>query len=266
MDERYCASTKLHQSEFTDSIPGGLNGMRTEWQDALDECNDLIKRLESVDPLVIDYFLGQNPHLGDIGKLLISWVLLECEAVFLQYRVNNNRREILQRPTSPSESHSVPVPSLSYLQETYKDNWYRFLIHKLVTGCQDADSLLNNKVTFVTFNYDVSLEYQLFLGLSALDQFSTNDLVKSFFSDDRFIHIYGKVREKAIAAPPTFDLNLLDGASIPRTNISSQDPHVIYPQINSLFDTIYEASKSIRTIAPYEKKIESSGRACSSRN
>jgi hypothetical protein len=54
----------------------------TEWKCAIDECTDLINRLTAVDPLVIDYFLGQNPHLGDIGKFSIAWVLLECEAVF----------------------------------------------------------------------------------------------------------------------------------------------------------------------------------------
>jgi hypothetical protein len=51
---------------------GGLNGMKNDWKLALQECDDLVSRLTTVDPIVIDYFLGQNPHLSDIGKLMNS--------------------------------------------------------------------------------------------------------------------------------------------------------------------------------------------------
>src|SRR5260370_30374240 len=63
-----------------DPLPNGTTGMADEWDRAIKECTDLIGRLTAVDPLVIDYFLGQNPHLEDIGKLCVAWVLLECEA------------------------------------------------------------------------------------------------------------------------------------------------------------------------------------------
>lgn len=131
------------------SQSGGLTQFRKEWDCCLQECNDIINRLLAVDPLVIDYFLGHNPHLGDIGKFLIAWVLLECEAVYREDRLNDNRRGNFLK-----QGGEVP---------NYKnDNWYRFIIHKLVSGCEDADSLFKNQVTFVTFNYDVSLELELF--------------------------------------------------------------------------------------------------------
>ena len=95
---------------------GGLSGMKNDWRRALQECDDLIDRLTTVDPIVIDYFLGQNPHLSDIGKLMIAWVILECEAIYRKYKINVNRRE------NPDYTKSA-------------DNWYRFLVHKLVTGC-----------------------------------------------------------------------------------------------------------------------------------
>jgi hypothetical protein len=87
-----------------DPVPAdGLTGMKAEWQTAIDECSDLVSRLTTVDPLVIDYFLGQNPRLGDIGKFFIAWVLLECEAVFLKYGINNNRRELLLRTSDRTD-------------------------------------------------------------------------------------------------------------------------------------------------------------------
>src|SRR5271169_763449 len=68
---------------FADRELDGL--MKKEWSNAVEECEDLIDRLTTVDPVVIDYFLGQNKHLGDIGRFCIAWVLLECEAVFRKH-------------------------------------------------------------------------------------------------------------------------------------------------------------------------------------
>jgi len=43
------------------------------------ECDLLINTLNQVNPLVIDYFLHDHPSLQNIGKLFISYVLLEAE-------------------------------------------------------------------------------------------------------------------------------------------------------------------------------------------
>jgi hypothetical protein len=216
--------------------------------------------------LVIDYFLGQNPHLGEIGKFCITWVLLECEAVFLKYGINNNRRELLLRTSDRADREKAS--SVQHLSH-YDDNWYRFLIHKLVTGCPDAQSLLNNKVTFVTFNYDVSLEFQLFQGLSAIAQFAQGNTVRQFFDGSRFIHIYGKMREDATAPPPPFDLDLLGGMTLGAPKAQPGPPQ-LWNAANTLFDTVYEASKGIRTIAPHEKTVgpavESARRAIADAN
>ncbi len=217
-----------------DPLPNGTTGMKAEWSQAVQECEDLIDRLTAVDPLVIDYFLGQNQHWGEIGRFLIAWVLLECEAIFRLNGTNINRR-----------GHMTP----------YFDNWCRFLIHKLVTGCRDGESLLSNKVTFTTFNYDVSLESQLFKGLSKLAQFSTGDILTRFFGDNRFLHIYGKIREDALADPPAANFDLFGGISGPRPQPGPGPPEV-WTATKTLFDAIYEASKTIRIIAPHEKTID----------
>jgi hypothetical protein len=214
-----------------DPLPDGVTGMKKEWADALRECEDLIERLAAVDPLVIDYFLRHNPHLSDIGRFCVAWVLLEREADCARFGFNVNRRE-QQRP------HPA-------------DNWCRFVIHKLATGCWNGRSLLNNKVTFVTFNYDVSLEYQLYKGLSKLAQFSTpDDLLALFFAGTRFLHIYGKIRDNPLGQPSRFDTSLYDGSR------AQPGPPGLWRDMKALFDTAYAASKSIRTIAPYEKALD----------
>jgi hypothetical protein len=209
--------------------PDGTSGLRTEWSNAIRECEDLSDRLISVDPLVIDYFLGHNPHLNDIGKFMIAWVLLEREFVF--HQMNLNRFQGGQ------------------MTPYFGGNWYRFLIHKLVTGCLDGESLLNNKVTFVTFNYDVSLESQLFKGLSKLAQFSTGDVLSRFFDPNRFLHIYGKIRDDPIADPSAADFASFGNRPQP-------EPPQLWTGTKVLFDTIYEASKTIRTVAPHDKTLD----------
>jgi hypothetical protein len=54
---------------------------------------------------------------------------------------------------------------------------------------------LRNNVSFVTFNYDTSLEYELYRSLRAISQFSEGNVIDKFFEGDRFIHVYGKIRQ-----------------------------------------------------------------------
>lgn len=99
--------------------------------------------------------MGQNPHLQRIGKFLIAWVILECEARYAAEKRNPN---------------SV----------TGADNWCRFIIHKLTNGCRKSADLHKNEVRFITFNYDTSLERALYGGLSSIDLFKKED-IEAFF-------------------------------------------------------------------------------------
>jgi hypothetical protein len=194
---------------------------------------------------VIDYFLGQNPTLQDVGKLLVAWVLLEAEARSRLGLGNHNRREMLEH--SPDMGERQRAARID--PTVYQDNWYRFVIHKLVTGCIDGESLLANKVTFVTFNYDVSLEYRLYKGLTAISQFGDDEaIMKRFFSDGRFLHIYGRLREIPYNDPPPIDPDFVPGQPT-----SSDRGPLHWAKCKELFDRCYEVSKQIRTIAPFEK-------------
>jgi hypothetical protein len=213
------------------SAPGqmpsnGTDGVIAQWIAAADECGLLREKLHFVDPLVIDYFLGQNPELSDIGKLLIAWVLLECEAKSA-VRINSNRQD--------SESDTK-----------FQDNWYRFLVHKLVTGCRDGEDLLKNNVTFVTFNYDVSLERRLYKALCSISQFADGGgVIPEFFkAPHRLVHVYGKLREIPWHEPPI-------GISF---SVKKTPDDVSYWETSRIiFDLFFEASKQLKTIAPYEK-------------
>src|SRR6266436_2928253 len=108
----------------------GINATRDAWRMVHNECQQLIDRLETVRPLVIDYFLAWNESLRPIGRLMIAAAILECEARWIRLRRNVNRVPSLI---------GAPIDSLvrdAYTIPKGQDDWYRFIVHKLVYGCQ----------------------------------------------------------------------------------------------------------------------------------
>ena len=112
----------------------------TEFLFAIDQ---LKIRIEQVRPLVIDFFLGViDQKLADICKLLIAMVLFDCE-----------KKNTIQ----PKDYN--------------KNDWVRLIVHHLIIGCEQSDDILKNAITFITFNYDLSLESRLYVALDGMDKF-----------------------------------------------------------------------------------------------
>jgi hypothetical protein len=65
------------QAQQPDYLQNGDFGANC--REAHAQCLKLKAGLEQVKPLVIDYYLGWNLDLQNIGRLLIAWVILECE-------------------------------------------------------------------------------------------------------------------------------------------------------------------------------------------
>ena len=150
----YCGF-RLKSGQVVQSIPdyaaakcgskSETKGAIAAWNAVIEECEELVKRIETVRPLVIDYFLAWNEKLRPIGKLMIAAVILECE-------------------------------TKSLLKEHRWSDWYRFLVHKIASNCNSSADILKNNVHFVTFNYDVSLEYHLWRSLSSIELFKPSDI------------------------------------------------------------------------------------------
>jgi hypothetical protein len=222
----------------------GHTGLQKQWTTATNKFQDLIERLKATDPLVIDYFIDQNRHLEDVAKLCIAWVIMEREFVSLQYGGNENRREI-----DGLAGYSSPA----------NDNWYRFLLHKLTSGCPDGEAILkNNNITFVTFNYDVSIEIALFRGLGHLDRFA-NYAEKFITENDRIIHVYGRLRKD-----PPWQLTDINWEAFGQVSLASGYalaqgvPPQFWNDVKRLLDHAYEASQGLQTIAP-DKALAESG-------
>jgi hypothetical protein len=231
-------------SDDNPNIPeSGNTGPQKQWMNACNKFSDLIDRLEPTDPLVIDYFIDQNRHLEDVAKLCIAWVIMEREFISIRYRGNENRREMdHERGNSPLRIN---------------DNWYRFLVHKLTSGCPDGEALLKNNVTFVTFNYDVSLELGLFSGIGNLARFTQQ--IESFITEnDRVIHVYGRLRKD-----PPWQLTSINWEAFGRVSLAGgavvpPGPPKFWADVKAVLDHAYEASQGLQIIAP-EKALADSG-------
>jgi len=194
-------------------------------------CQSLIDRLVAVNPPVIDYFLGQNEDLRDIGRLMIAWSILERESFY-----------------EATQSY----PTYREFTKFVEDDWCRFLVDRLTRDCRTSKSLFENEVNFVTFNYDVSLERRIYRGLSAISLFEESH-VRDFMDGNRFLHVYGKIAEDPLASPEP----------LPRSRLTNEWNYQNYAdeggrsvgQWQTILDKAHVAAKTIRTI-PNDKGLD----------
>lgn len=135
----------------------------------IDIFNKLKIALEIFDPISIDAFLRDNPSYAKAGKIMILYSLLKRED-----------RDMFNLNQS-------------------KDNWYSLLLNDLVSECADnPEKLSSNKVKFITFNYDVGLDFYLQTRIKEIEIFlKTSE--QSVSPADKFLeeleikHVYGQL-------------------------------------------------------------------------
>lgn len=149
---------------------------------------ELSQKLKEINPPVIDYFLKEHPSLRTIGQMMIAWVIMECEKNYYRgvnrYKSNNYNRNRKSLNSNDSDLSN------------FNDDWFRFLVHKLTSGCKEPQDLLENDVHFITFNYDVSLDHALYRRLNSIEYFQSGQVAQDFFQKENlFLHMYGRIRE-----------------------------------------------------------------------
>jgi hypothetical protein len=192
------------------------------------ELGNFRKKFENSSTKSIDLFMARNPNLAPIGKYIIAFEIFSAEERS-QFR---ERAEWVQE----AYKHRRDETTLErYLQR--KDfqggDWYSYLFDRLTAGLVGKDDLPDfseGKVTFITFNYDRSLEYFLYESLrNSFTQVPEAQVVECLKSL-KILHIYGQI-----------------------TPLKWQDSNegVDYrPPISE--SLLYSASQNIRTI--YEEK------------
>ncbi len=108
----------------------------------------------------VDAFLEKRPEFLSIGKAAITCGLVPLE----------NEADLINLK--------------------YKDRWYRYLFGKMDAG--NLDEFRNNKLSFITFNYDRSLEHFLFLSLK--HSYNKSDAeTANVLQTIPIVHVYGQL-------------------------------------------------------------------------
>lgn len=109
----------------------------------------------------IDAYLARHSQFVDVGKQLIAAAICEKESP-IKFRTCDS------------------------------DHWYRLLWNEMLNDVLEGARLRHNKVRFISFNYDRSLEY--FFHHSTKHTFRVDDVTAfDYWSHLKILHVYGSV-------------------------------------------------------------------------
>lgn len=74
----------------------------------------------------------------------------------------------------------------------HDDDWLRYLLGLMADGATTADEFLQNKVSFVTFNYDSYLEYRIQIALQHSYGITEKE-AETYLKQIPIYHVYGKI-------------------------------------------------------------------------
>ncbi len=141
----------------------------------------------------IDLFLARNSHLAETGKNIIAYTIFDAE-------IKSNFRERSKYP---------------------EQDWYFYLFGRLTDGVIDLKKLrritANSKVSFITFNYDRSLEQFLYESFRNSFTKAPKHEIVTIMDSIEIIHMYGCIApldwqdgEKGVAYKPSITESLLN--------------------------------------------------------
>ena len=131
-----------------------------EFNDYIKPINEFAYKLKHDAGYSIDAFLERfKESYLEIGKLAIASILAKCENQDIFYS---------------------------------SDNWYRIIYDRMKQGAS-IDTFPQNRVSFITFNYDRSLEQFLYNGLLNFHEKVTENYVRNIISQIPIVHIYGQL-------------------------------------------------------------------------
>jgi hypothetical protein len=160
---------QFHQAVLKETIRI-MNRSDEVLQSLLLHTKDIIKKFDLSHTNSIDLFLSRN--LGKINTDLgikLLWI-------FIMWYERNS--------------------SLSSQIKNRDEDWYFDFFNELtndITTFEDLKNLPNEKINFVTFNYDRSLENYLFTSFMNSFSLSVEETTKLINNHFKFYHVYGKV-------------------------------------------------------------------------
>jgi len=134
----------------------------------IQQAKSLAEKFEKSSTESIDLFLARNREFSETGKLAIVLTLLHYE-----------------KESKFRERVSIP-----------KQDWYSHLFTKMTESLTEPDGYKNfggNNISFITFNYDRSLEYILHESLKYSFLLAKDSEIVEQLREITISHVYGKI-------------------------------------------------------------------------
>lgn len=136
----------------------------------------------------IDVFIANNPKFAPVGKYIIAFEIFRAEQ-------ESRFREEIQ----PAKEHLENHDSRKYVLGRagfQGDDWYSYLFKRITDGLVGRDALPDfskGNLSFITFNYDRSLEYFFYDSLRSLYSEVPEDRIIQTLKQLKILHIYGQI-------------------------------------------------------------------------
>ena len=145
-----------------------------------------INALLHASPASIDDFIDKNREEGFdiIGKICIVLCISSYEKTGEPFFIQSVE-------TSPGHHYYIDQEKGIHRHWEIKEGWYGHLWEKIYEGNDTSENL--NKFTFITFNYDRSLEYFLYTCFINMIGKSPQEAAKLFNENVVIYHVYGQI-------------------------------------------------------------------------
>jgi hypothetical protein len=136
----------------------------------------------------IDVFIANNPKFAPVGKYIIAFEIFRAEQ-------ESRFREEIQ----PEKEHLENHDNKKYVRGRagfHGEDWYSYLFQRITDGLVGKDALpdfSNGNISFITFNYDRSLEYFLYDSLKCLYSEVPEDRITQTLKQLKILHVYGQI-------------------------------------------------------------------------
>jgi hypothetical protein len=129
-------------------------------QSTLDDFSALLRK----SPMSVDFFLNKHPDYEHIGKTAIASVILAQEKL--------------------QASGTIPT------KDRVQDQWYSIVLEQMLANA-NANNYRDNRVTFVTFNYDRSLDFYMLSALVGSGLAGSLEDAEELALSTPVLHVYG---------------------------------------------------------------------------
>lgn len=158
-------------------------------KDELPSVGDFKKTFEKSSTKSIDLFIARNPKLALVGKYIIAFEIFKAEG-------KSQFRERAERTQDQYKQSDLNGERYLLRKDFQGGDWYSYLFDRLTESIVAKDALpdfSDGKISFVTFNYDRSLEY--FLYESFCNSFTEvrESKVIQCLKNLKILHVYGKI-------------------------------------------------------------------------